>query len=217
MKKITKIIPFLLIIVVCTNCSLNKQSESSSSLDTIDNLFTEPTANLEIEHVEIFKKSVDILKNDRGIYEVRQGDTWMIISQKLFGNPLKWRQIQKLNNEFKDSSDLYVGAKLTYLLPEKPFAKPNGLPYLLKNADTLPKISKKVYGSKNLWDVIYFNNRDVIKFPDVIYSGFVIYYPEMDRVPSVQVQMAEMNFKVRGLRRPATLKNKKYKKVSSIL
>ncbi len=237
MKKLTKIISLGIVFLLGSSCSGNKEGQTSNEFETSDQLFaesmsvSEPVASdLEASRVEIaespvipaYEAPVQIeevvnpvaeaplqYKNDPGVYEVRRGDTWMIIAQKLLGNPLKWRQIQRMNKEFKKSSDLYVGAKLTYTPPEKPIVEPDGLPYLIKNADTLPKISKKVYGTKNQWDVIYFNNREIIQSPDMIYSGFMLYYPEVERVPMVKIEMAQMNFKVRSPRKPASVKVKK--------
>ncbi|MBC7714043.1 MAG: LysM peptidoglycan-binding domain-containing protein [Rhizobacter sp.] len=150
-------------------------------------------------------------KNELTSYQVKNGDTWMIIAQKLLGNPLKWKELQKYNKQFKKSTELTPGVTLTYMPPVEPVIQPEGLPYLIKRNDTLPKISYKVYGTKSTWDVIYYNNRQTIKTPDVIYSGFIIYTPEKDQVGTVRAQMAAVHFDMDSVRKPASVK-KHFKK-----
>ena len=45
---------------------------------------------------------------------------------------------------------------------------PAGTVYEVGPGDTLAKISQRYFGSPSYWDVIYRNNRDVIKDPNVI-------------------------------------------------
>lgn len=219
--KILKTNLFLIFLALGSGCSFKTAEQNSGEFDTNDQLFSESSVievvpsvveNIVVKTPEpdfnavIQTDEVVVKAEEPGIYVVRRGDTWMIISQKLLGSPLKWRKIQKMNPDFKKSSDLYVGAKVVYTSSTTPIIQPDGSPYLIKKMDTLPKISKKVYGTKNQWDVIYFNNREIIRSPDLIYSGFVISYPETDAIASLKNQMAEMNFKVKSPRKPASLK-----------
>lgn len=50
--------------------------------------------------------------------------------------------------------------------------------YVVKNGDTLQKISDKVYGTTKKWKKIYEANKDVLKGPDKIKPGQKIVIPE---------------------------------------
>jgi hypothetical protein len=86
---------------------------------------------------------------------------------------------------------------------------PQGSPYLIKPKDNLGFISKKVYSTSRLWDELYYNNRTIIKNPNVLYSGFVIFYPSKEEIPQVQLAMANEKFNaIAKTRLPASVKKK---------
>lgn len=125
-------------------------------------------------------------------YIVTKNDTLMLIAFKLFGDINKWGELKK-NNPILDKVDLYPGMILEYRDAGYTYSRPDGLPYLVKDNDTLPKISRKVYGTHQWWDVIWFNNKDQIKNPDLIYAGFVLFYPRKDAVAALRNQFQKMN------------------------
>lgn len=50
--------------------------------------------------------------------------------------------------------------------------------YIVREGDTLSKISKKYYGSSNKWYGIYEANRDVLDSPNKIKPGMKLYIPD---------------------------------------
>ena len=78
--------------------------------------------------------------------------------------------------------------KIKYNVPTQEFVwNPTGNPYLIVEGDTLGKISDKVYGSIKKWKSIWDNNKALIINPNVIFSGFTIYYlPENDNQLATQ-------------------------------
>lgn len=49
--------------------------------------------------------------------------------------------------------------------------------YTVQKNDTLQKISQKVYGTTKKWQILYNENKDVLKGPDKVYPGLVIKVP----------------------------------------
>lgn len=49
--------------------------------------------------------------------------------------------------------------------------------YVVKNGDTLTKISKQFYGDSTAWNIIYKANDDKIRNPQFIYPGQEIIIP----------------------------------------
>lgn len=111
-------------------------------------------------------------------YEVKKGDTLMIIAFSLYGDYGKWKDIFELNKDLlNNSTELEPGTKLKYQTPSQSFAwNPSGSPYLIIRGDTLGKISNKVYGKPRYWRYIWENNKPMIKNPSLIFAGFTIYY-----------------------------------------
>jgi nucleoid-associated protein YgaU len=52
--------------------------------------------------------------------------------------------------------------------------------YTIQENDTLQKISYKFYGTTKKWELIYKENKDVLKSPDDIYPGVRIRIPVLD-------------------------------------
>lgn len=115
-----------------------------------------------------------------GQYTVKSNETLMLISFKLYGDYSRWNEIASLNQDkILNSAIIRPGTKLKYSKSGSDFSwNPQGNPYLIKQHDTLSKISSKVYGTSNRWKPIWKNNSRLIKNPDKIFSGFTIYYPE---------------------------------------
>ncbi len=49
--------------------------------------------------------------------------------------------------------------------------------YIVQKNDTLQKISNKFYGTTRKWELIYQENKDILKSPDEIYPGAKIKVP----------------------------------------
>ncbi len=112
-------------------------------------------------------------------YVVERSDTLMKLSIEFYGNTSKWRDLYRWNEDHVgDGGNLIrVGQTLRYLAPEDPPEKPSGKPYLIKDGDTLGKISEKLYGTTDNWRMIWKHNSNIIKDPDLIYAGTTIFYP----------------------------------------
>lgn len=116
---------------------------------------------------------------ETGIYTVKKNETLMLIAFKLYGDYSRWRELAGLNSSrLGNGHKVYAGTKIRYYKEGAGFRlNANGEPYLIKQRDTLSKISNKVYGTFNRWKSIWHNNRPLIKDPNKIYAGFTIYYP----------------------------------------
>jgi nucleoid-associated protein YgaU len=49
--------------------------------------------------------------------------------------------------------------------------------YTIQKNDTLQKIAQKFYGTTKKWQMLYSENKDVLKGPDKVYPGLVIKVP----------------------------------------
>jgi len=111
-------------------------------------------------------------------YTILPNDTLMLIAYKIYGDYSRWNELLLQNKEnIQAHSKLKEGTVLTYSPPNKEFVwKKKGNPYLIKNGDTLQKVSFFAYQSHYRWPEIYNNNRPLIKKPNLIFAGMTIYY-----------------------------------------
>lgn len=115
-------------------------------------------------------------------YTVKPGDTLMKISFDHYGDVYKWRQILQDNkNLISNYKSLEPGTVLTVRGEQFVVIERNGKPYLIRKNETLTKISKNLYGSKQYWKSLWDNNRQLIKDPNKIYAGFTLYYLDLDQ------------------------------------
>jgi len=110
-------------------------------------------------------------------YVVAAGDTLMKIAFKRYGDVFQWKKIAHDNAEtLKNPNVLPVGMKLKVEPSTYAETTPEGERYLIKQGDTLATISGTVYGTPRKWKKIWEHNKDLIKNPDRIFSGFYISY-----------------------------------------
>ena len=108
-------------------------------------------------------------------YTVKAGETLMWIAWSLYGDYSKWKQLSKLNG----GSRVRAGQQIKYYPPSSPFSwRGSGSEYTILRGDTLGGISKKSYGTTRQWKAIWNNNRPLIKDPNLIFAGFMIYLPQ---------------------------------------
>ncbi|MBU2102462.1 MAG: LysM peptidoglycan-binding domain-containing protein [Candidatus Omnitrophota bacterium] len=50
--------------------------------------------------------------------------------------------------------------------------------YIVEKGDTLQKISQKFYGTTKKWQMLYQENKDILKGPDKVYPGIKIRIPQ---------------------------------------
>lgn len=111
-------------------------------------------------------------------YKVKKGETLMQIAFKIYGDVSRWKDLKKLNQEkVSRNTALATNMTLKYAAPSKEFVwNPEGIAYLIKNGETLGIISSNVYHTPTKWKNIWENNKPLIKNPNIIYSGFTLYY-----------------------------------------
>jgi nucleoid-associated protein YgaU len=110
-------------------------------------------------------------------YVVATGDTLMKIAFKRYGDVFQWKKIANDNaDKLKNPNVLPVGMKIK--VEPSTFAETtaDGERYLIKQGDTLGSISGSVYGTPRKWKKIWENNKELIKNPNRIFSGFYISY-----------------------------------------
>ena len=154
-------------------------SSDDSALESDDSLAQDDS---QTEIMESSDNSSSITMTEGvGDYQVEKGDTLMLVAFKLYGDYRKWKSLQEMNPGMSEGS-LSEGATLKYNEPSEKFVwSPEGLPYLIKNGDTLGTISNDKYGTVSKWRLLYENNKPMIQDPNLIFAGFTLYYvPERD-------------------------------------
>ncbi len=135
-----------------------------------------------VEEIVVDTKKINISEvaetGDVKIYKVKKGETLMQIAFKIYGDISKWKELKKLNEEKVSMNALLnPGMSIKYNAPASEFVwNPEGNPYLIKNGETLGTISNTVYQTPKKWNEIWKNNKPLIKNPNLIYSGFTLYY-----------------------------------------
>lgn len=177
-----KIILFLYVSIFvavsgCAKISSLDDKDIVISLDEVsldNNLFliNDASRDAEKENQESIDTNMELVN-----YTVKGNKTLMLISYELYGDPSRWKEIFTLNMDILiDTKELSNGQILTVRKPGQRFQVSPGDPYLIKYGDSLSLISKKVYGDWKEWDKIYQNNQQMIKNPNLIFYGFVLYY-----------------------------------------
>jgi nucleoid-associated protein YgaU len=92
-----------------------------------------------------------------------------------FLNYRQWKSLAAWNGKQYTQGLLEVGTKIKYKGTSFQW-RPKGSPYMIQNGDYLSKIAKKVYDDQSKWKVIWDNNKQMIRFPDLIFAGFTLYY-----------------------------------------
>lgn len=109
-------------------------------------------------------------------YKISKGETLMMAAFRIYGDYRKWKELKAWNRE-EIKGGLHSGMELKYEAPAEKFVwQPNGLPYLVRQGNTLGTISKDKYGTTRKWKDLYENNRPLIRNPNVIFAGFTLYY-----------------------------------------
>jgi LysM repeat protein len=111
-------------------------------------------------------------------YTVQNGDTLMKIAFKTYGDIYQWKKILEDNKDkLTDPKMLKEGMLIKLDTPStEPSVERNGEKYLIKDGDTLGKISGEVYGTPAKWKQIWENNKQLIHDPNKIFAGFYLYY-----------------------------------------
>lgn len=184
----------LLSIIFIVSCSTNEADRAISSIDSLPT--NEYVVTQQSEAPEFRKYSEAPWGEDKFAnnyhapepkrelidYKIKKGDTLMLISDQLYGDYRRWKEIHALNPI--SVKKLRIGNTIKVFKPNSPQILKKGLPYIIKKGDTLGTISKDKYGTFKLWRSLYEHNKTLIKDPDHIFAGFTIYYipkPENSR------------------------------------
>ncbi len=108
-----------------------------------------------------------------GSYTVLSGDTLMKIAYKVYGDLYRWKEILSAN---PSATKLESGTVLRIPGEQRPPERPSGEAYTIREGDTLGTIAKSLYGSPDEWKKIWKHNKAMIKDPNQIFIGFVLYY-----------------------------------------
>lgn len=133
---------------------------------------------------------------EKSEYVIQKNDTLMYIAWKIYGDHSRWRELKNLNLEKTHEDMIQTGDKLSFNRPDIEFKwAPEGSPYLIQNADTLGSISKTVYENPKHWKAIWYNNRDLIRNPNLIFAGFTIYYKDLELINEREIASKMRMFK----------------------
>jgi nucleoid-associated protein YgaU len=123
--------------------------------------------------------SINKHSGDKGHYTVQKGDTLMLIAFKLYGDYGRWSELASMNRDkIGKWGMIRPGHQIRYAVPNQPFQwMPKGSPYMIQRGDTLGTISESNYGTTNRWKDLWYNNRPMIKDPNLIFAGFTLYVP----------------------------------------
>lgn len=185
-----RIFNLVLLSFLLMSCSKGnfRQLASSEEIDdfnaTIEMVDNDPELNEDFTATRHLLDNFGITKTEThlpkefALYEVKKDDTLMIIAYKLYGSVYKWDKIAKLNKvALAQITELEVGMRLKYKIPhDYKHSTPVGEPYIIRKGDYLGKISYQVYDTSKFWKEIWYNNYSLVKNPDNIYTGFVLYY-----------------------------------------
>ncbi len=153
--------------------------------DNISSLSSESSKDTNISNFSSSDSTeISNKKKESKLYEVQENDTLMLISWKLFGDYKKWKQLKTMNSDILEGgTKVRKGQYLFYYPPEVEYDyNPVGSPFLIRKGDTLGKISHRVYEDKKHWQAIWYNNRDLIRDPDLIFAGFTLYYKDFQDI-----------------------------------
>lgn len=196
----------MLLAVTFVSCSGTKKAEDDSSAeagvelsdadafleDAADEVGEEPVALDDATNMDQMSDAPMATEESSGLiqpsggmatYTVQQNETLMMIAFKLYGDYGKWKDLARMNATSLGSNNVVsVGTQLQYEAPAQEFVwNPEGNPYLIKTGDTLGTISSDTYGTTRYWKNIWNNNKPLIKDPNLIFAGFTIYTPMIDR------------------------------------
>lgn len=167
-----------------------REKTEAAPVERQENLVKNPIIKDELEVSEpvVAEEVVAVENSDVEItgvvktYKVEEDETLMLVAFKIYGDYRMWRQLKNMNKDRLSSNFLRKGQTLQFYAPAKVFTwKVFGNPYLIKTGDTLGLISNSTYGTTSKWKDIWNNNRPIIRNPNLIFAGFTIYLPELDK------------------------------------
>lgn len=118
--------------------------------------------------------------NSKMAYIVEPGDTLGKISQKIYGDQTRWKELASLSG-LANPSRIYPGDVIYYTLDSaatgfaSAYESQQRSETVVQSGDTLATIAGRVYGNPSAWKAIWRQN-DRIDNPDKLSPGTVVYY-----------------------------------------
>lgn len=110
-------------------------------------------------------------------YTVKRGDTLMKIAFMLYGDISRWHDLYSWNQGAISSyNNISVGMVLKFEDEGRFSRQLLEYSYLIQRGDTLGGIAQSIYGRMEKWRKLQDYNRRLIKDPNRIYAGFLLYY-----------------------------------------
>jgi len=169
--------------VKTSNSVIMKQDKSHNRITFYSEEPTKQTVKIQqpvMEKPKVVKRKV--IKNKRRVITVKKGDTLAIISQRYYGNSMKFKAIVSANKRLKTSStSLKLGEKLiipTLKKSQKKKVTHKKRRYItIKKGYSLAYISKKFYGSVNEIQKIVSANKEIKNSKSTLHIGQKVYIP----------------------------------------
>jgi len=172
--------------ILLTFCYSNNGQTSEKSTKRLTYTYTKIPQDRFYENDNHYSQKNALPKKENAkfiLYKTKGNETLMLIAFELYSDFKKWKQIARDNKDvLKQSHKITPGIALKIRTPLKPRIYPKGLPYIIKQKDTLGKISRNVYGKNIYWKSIYQNNKDQIKNPHLIFAGFTLFYQKLPQL-----------------------------------
>lgn len=149
-------------------------------------------------------------------YVVKKGDTLMKIAFEKHGNFYRWREIFNDNRDrIANFNAVPPGTTIVINGIEYVSIQKNGKPYLIRKADTLVKISKKLYDTPVHWRSLWKNNPQLIHNPNKIYAGFQLYYLDQPKAVDAESRVPAGNLPSQKKAQKTVKKTAKTKSIKS--
>ena len=153
-------------------------------IESVENSVHKDTIKPKIEKPIIKKKSkivTDKIKKEKPkkpkyrVITVKKGDTLASISEKFYGNPMKFKRIIRANRDLKrGSTHLHPGQKLIIPLLD---TKNSRRIVVVRKGDTLASIAKRFYGNSSKFQKIIDANYKIKDEHTPLHIGQKIYVP----------------------------------------
>ncbi len=159
-----------------THSSLNLYDDTTQEQLAADITIETKVPELVFEK-QTSRQEAEALVRSLSNYTVKNGETLMSISYQLYGNSIKWRELEEINQNALVDNVLPKGIVIKYYAPSTPPNFPQGRPYIVRVGDYLSKISENIYNRRSkLWPWLWENNKNNYSSPDQIFAGLPIYY-----------------------------------------
>ncbi len=180
MKNIFVVLLFTFFYISCASLT-GPVGDNNMDYEMDDAPEAEEIADIEGEEEELEEEMAEMeeISPDEKMasYKVRKGDTLMKIAHHLYGDVSRWRDILSWNQDIiSKSTDLSIGSQLKFVDTNRFYVKKLKHSYLIQEGNTLGGIAARLYGQFSKWQKLQNYNSRLIRDPNIIYAGFLLYY-----------------------------------------